>query len=93
MLNILLPSLPYQRVIDPMWEEEMAVARRLGYPVCLYDSDREKLYQQPDAQYPSLYRGWMLSETEYETLAALTPLLVAPEASRLIPGAGMRPRR
>lgn len=79
MLNILLPSLPYQRIIDPMWEQEMVVAQQLGYSVCLYDSDREKLYQQPDSQYLSLYRGWMLLEAEYQQLAQLTPLLISPE--------------
>ena len=60
-----------------MWQEEIDVARNHGYPVCLFNSDREKLYQQPDSRYPTLYRGWMLSETEYQRLAEMTPLLVA----------------
>lgn len=77
MLNIILPSLPYQRIVDPMWQEEMDVARSCGYPVCLFDAEQEKLYQQPNRQYPSLYRGWMLSAAEYEQLANLTPLLVS----------------
>ena len=77
MLNIILPSLPYQRAVDPMWQEEMDVARSSGYSVCLFDSDQEKLYQQPNRQHPTLYRGWMLSATEYQRLAGMTTLLVS----------------
>ncbi|WP_210521472.1 ATP-grasp domain-containing protein [Hymenobacter terricola] len=77
MLNIILPSLPYQRTVDPMWQEEMDVARSCGYSVCLFDSEQEKLYQQPNPQRPSLYRGWMLSVAEYQNLANMTPLLVS----------------
>lgn len=77
MLNIIIPSLPYQRIVDPMWQEEMDVAHRCGYTVYLFDSEQEKLYQQPNPQYPTLYRGWMLSVTEYQQLANMTPLLVA----------------
>lgn len=77
MLNIILPSIPYQRAIDPMWQEEMDIARSCGYQVCLFDSEQEKLYQKPDAQYPTLYRGWMLSAVEYQQLTNMTPLLVS----------------
>lgn len=77
MLNIILPSLPYQRLVDPMWQEEMDVARSCGYPVCLFDAEQEKLYQQPNPQLPTLYRGWMLSAAEYQNLANMTPLLVS----------------
>jgi hypothetical protein len=77
MLNILLPSLPYQRVIDPMWQAEADEARRLGHTVCLHDGEQHRLYQQPVPTQPTLYRGWMLNEREYEQLALLTPLLVS----------------
>ncbi|MCC2548100.1 ATP-grasp domain-containing protein [Hymenobacter sp. BT175] len=77
MLNLILPSLPYQRVVDPMWEEEMDVARRKGHTVCLFDADQQKLYQRPRSEQPTLYRGWMLTPPEYEALALLTPLLVS----------------
>jgi hypothetical protein len=76
MLNIILPSLPYQRVVDPMWQEEMDVAQRLGHTVSLFDSEQEKLYQSANSHYPSLYRGWMLTGSEYQKLESLTPLLV-----------------
>lgn len=76
MLNIILPSLPYQRVVDPMWQEEMAVAQQQGHTVSLYDAEREKLYQPLNSDYPSLYRGWMLTGPEYQKLENLTPLLV-----------------
>ena len=79
MLNIILPSLPYQRIIDPMWQEESDLARQHGHAVCLFDAEQEKLYAQPDLGRPTLYRGWMLTEAEYEKLAALTPLLVPVE--------------
>jgi hypothetical protein len=78
MLNILFPSLPYSRVIDPMWQEEATVAQSLGYTVCLYDAEQQKLLQKPVPSSPTLYRGWMLSEADYQQLAALTPLLVTP---------------
>ena len=77
MLNIILPSLPYQRIVDPMWQEEMEVARAWGYSVCLFDAEQEKLYQQPNSQFPTLYRGWMLSAAEYQQLAGRAPLLVS----------------
>ena len=79
MLNIILPSLPYQRTVDPMWQEEMDVARGCGYSVCLFDAEQEKLYHQPNVAYPTLYRGWMLSEVEYQQLAHMTSLLVSTE--------------
>ena len=60
-----------------MWQEEMDIARNCGYSVCLFDAEQEKLYQKPDAQYPTLYRGWMLSAVEYQQLASMTPLLVS----------------
>jgi len=76
MLNILLPSLPYQRVLDPMWQDEMEVAQRHGHNVCLFDAEQEKLYRPLKPEWPTLYRGWMLTAAEYEQLAQLTPLLV-----------------
>lgn len=78
MLNIILPSLPYSRAIDPMWADEAAEARRLGCQVCLYDAEQQRLYQQPTTAWPTLYRGWMLSPAEYQQLAELTSLLVSP---------------
>ena len=77
MLNIILPSLPYQRIVDPIWQEEMEVARACGYSVCLFDAEQEKLYQQPNSQFSTLYRGWMLSAVEYQQLAGMAPLLVS----------------
>lgn len=77
MLNIILPSLPYSRTLDPMWADEAAEARRLGCQVCLYDVEQPRLYQLPNAAWPTLYRGWMLREPEYQQLAALAPLLVS----------------
>ncbi|WP_046242917.1 ATP-grasp domain-containing protein [Hymenobacter terrenus] len=76
MLNILFPSLPYQRLVDPMWAEEMDTARHYGHTVGLFDAEQEKLHQAPNPNYPSLYRGWMLTGAEYQKLEALTPLLV-----------------
>lgn len=78
MLNIVLPSLPYSRALDPMWADEAAEARRLGCHVCAFDAEQPRLYQAPVAAWPTLYRGWMLPPEGYEQLAALTPLLVSP---------------
>ncbi|MGI4969675.1 MAG: ATP-grasp domain-containing protein [Janthinobacterium lividum] len=77
MLNVLFPSLPYQRVLDPFWQEEADEARQLGYTVCLYDAEQHRLYYPPVRAQPTLYRGWMLTATEYEALATLTPLFVS----------------
>ncbi len=62
-----------------MWQEEMDVAQGCGYSVCLFDAEQEKLYQLPNPQYPTLYRGWMLSADGYQQLANRTPLLVSME--------------
>jgi hypothetical protein len=78
MLNILFPSLPYSRALDPMWQEEATLAGQLGYTVCRYDAEQQKLYQPPNPTWPTLYRGWMLTEADYQQLAALTPLLITP---------------
>lgn len=59
-----------------MWQDEMDAACSGGYSVCLFDAEQEKLYQQPNPQQPTLYRGWMLSKVEYQNLANMTPLLV-----------------
>lgn len=80
MLNILLPSLPYQRLIDPMWEEEATVARQQGHNVCLFDERQQRIFQPLNPQLPTLYRGWMLTASEYQQLADLTPLLVSPSS-------------
>jgi hypothetical protein len=61
MLNILFPSLPYSRALDPMWQEEATVASQLGYTVCRYDAEQQKLYQPPNPAWLTLYRGWMLT--------------------------------
>ena len=76
MLNLLLPSLPYDRTIDPMWQEELDLARQQGYHVSLYDAEQHKLHNAANTQGPCLYRGWMLNGPEYEGLAKLAPLLV-----------------
>ncbi|MGI4874125.1 MAG: ATP-grasp domain-containing protein [Janthinobacterium lividum] len=78
MLNLLFPSLPYSRTLDPMWQPEADEARRRGYSIGLYDAEQPKLYQQPVAGRPTLYRGWMLTAAEYQQLHQLTPLLVSP---------------
>ncbi|GGF27280.1 ATP-grasp domain-containing protein [Hymenobacter cavernae] len=79
MLNLLFPSLPYQRMLDPMWQQEAQQAQHHGYSVCLYDAEQQRLYQTPHPTWPTLYRGWMLSEREYRQLAQLTPLFISPE--------------
>jgi hypothetical protein len=76
MLNILLPSQPYQRTVDPMWQEEMEIAQSHGHNVCLFDERQERIHQTLNTSWPTLYRGWMLTAAEYEQLALLTPLLV-----------------
>jgi ATP-grasp domain, R2K clade family 3 len=75
MLTVLLPSLPFQREIDPMWAAEAAAAQAQGYAVALFDAEQPKLYGPLPAQ-PVLYRGWMLTEPEYRWLEARCPLLV-----------------
>ena len=57
MFNIILPSLPYDRRIDPMWEEEADVARHHGHTLTLYDAEQHKLHAPLHPAYLSLYRG------------------------------------
>jgi len=78
-MRILYPSLPYEpRTIDPLWEPEYSWARQQGFTAELFDVETEQIVPRSATPEPALYRGWMLSAGEYESLAALTPLLVSP---------------
>ena len=79
-MQFFYPTLPYQpRVIDPFWEPEYAWASAHGLAVGLVDVDAGKVYAAQPGQ-PAIYRGWMLSAAEYDTLARLLPLAVSPAA-------------
>ncbi|WP_375438023.1 ATP-grasp domain-containing protein [uncultured Hymenobacter sp.] len=76
-MRIVYPSLPYEpQTIDPMWEPEFQWARNSGMEVALFDVETSKLFSRQSATSPALYRGWMLSETEYEALEQLTSLRI-----------------
>ena len=76
-MKIVFPALPYQPVLDPMWETEFKEAKRRGYAVALYDSESQKLHGAKDEPGKWLYRGWMLSPAEYGELAERLDLLVS----------------
>ncbi|UOQ66303.1 ATP-grasp domain-containing protein [Hymenobacter volaticus] len=74
-MHIVYPSLPYEpQTIDPMWEAEFQWARNSGIEVALFDTETGKLFPRQSSMGPALYRGWMLTESEYEALEQLTPL-------------------
>lgn len=76
-MRIVYPSLPYEpQTIDPMWAPEFQWARNSGMEVALFDVETGKLFPRQSATSLALYRGWMLSESEYEALEQLTPLRI-----------------
>lgn len=78
-MRFVYPSLPYQtRTPDPLWAPEYAWARAHGLAAGLVDLDAGKLwFATPTvADEPAVYRGWMLTAAEYETLGQLLPLAV-----------------
>jgi len=79
-MRIIYPSLPYEpRTVDPLWQPEYEWACANGMNGELYDLETNKLFPRHNSSTKALYRGWMLSATEYSFLAQLTPLLVTPE--------------
>lgn len=78
-MHILYPSLPYETATpDPLWEPEYHWAQTRGWQVRLFDSETSRFRPVTTDPSPALYRGWMLTATEYATLAQRTPLLVSP---------------
>jgi hypothetical protein len=79
-MRIIYPSLPYEpQTVDPLWQPEYEWARANGMNGELFDLETNKLFPRYHGSAKALYRGWMLSATEYSSLAQLTPLLVTPE--------------
>ncbi|SEU02190.1 ATP-grasp domain-containing protein [Hymenobacter actinosclerus] len=78
-MHILYPSLPYETATpDPLWEPEYRWAQAQGWQVRLFDVETNLFRPATADPTPALYRGWMLTATEYATLAQRTPLLVMP---------------
>ena len=78
-MHFIYPCLPYSpRTVDPMWEPEYAWARAQGLATGLVDLDNDKVwFPTPDRPTQAIYRGWMLTGTEYDRLAQLVPLAVS----------------
>lgn len=79
-MHFIYPCLPYQpRTVDPMWAPEYDWARAQGLATGLVDMDNDRVwFPTPARPTRALYRGWMLTAAEYEQLARLLPLAVAP---------------
>lgn len=79
-MHVVYPCLPYQsRTIDPLWAPEYEWARVQGLATGLVDLENSKAWVPTlaTATHPQvLYRGWMLTATEYHQLAQLLPLAV-----------------
>ena len=61
-----------------MWEPEYEWARAQGLATGLVDVDNDKLWlPTPVRPARAIYRGWMLTEAEYDRLAQLVPLAVS----------------
>lgn len=79
-MRFVYPSLPYQlRTVYPLWEPKYEWARTHGLAVGLVEVDEEKRWPPTLATDPTpvVYRGWMLSAAEYDTLRRLLPLAVS----------------
>jgi hypothetical protein len=79
-MHFIYPCLPYYpRTVDPMWALEYEWARAQGLATGLVDIDNDKVwFPTPARPTQAFYRGWMLTAAEYERLAQLLPLAVAP---------------
>lgn len=78
-MHVIYPCLPYSpRTVDPMWEPEYAWAQAQGLATGLVDIENDKVWLPvPDRPTQVIYRGWMLTGTEYDRLARLLPLAVS----------------
>lgn len=78
-MHFIYPCLPYYpRTVDPMWEPEYAWATAQGLATGLVDVDNGKVwFPTPARPTQVLYRGWMLTGTEYDRLVQLVPLAVS----------------
>lgn len=76
MIGILLPCSPMDRKQpDYGYEDEYAKYKELGYTVHLInieDLDNAKVYPMLEENIRLLYRGWMLSEENYQKLETAT---------------------
>lgn len=85
-MHFLYPCLPYQpRTVDPLWAPEYEWVRAHGVATGLVDLDNDKVWWGPTALSAAplakvLYRGWMLTAADYDRLAQLVPLAIAPAA-------------
>ncbi|MDF7812434.1 ATP-grasp domain-containing protein [Hymenobacter sp. YC55] len=77
-MRIVYPSLPYEpQTVDPLWEPEYQWGLNNGIELTLFDEATGRLFPRQLTTAPTLYRGWMLSATEYEALEQLTSLRVS----------------
>lgn len=85
-MHFLYPCLPYQpRTVDPLWAPEYEWVRAHGLATGLVDLDNDKVWLGPTVLSAAplakvLYRGWMLTAADYDRLAQLVPLAIAPAA-------------
>lgn len=85
-MHFLYPCLPYQpRTVDPLWAPEYEWVRAHGLATGLVDLDNDKVWWGPTVLSAAplakvLYRGWMLTAADYDRLAQLVPLAIAPAA-------------
>lgn len=78
-MRILYPSLPYElRTPDPLWEPEYAWAQAAGLTIGLFDLETARVWP-PASNMAALYRGWMLTPSEYEILRGTSALLINQE--------------
>ncbi len=77
-MHFIYPCLPYYpRTVDPLWAPEYEWAQAQGLATGLVDLDNDKIWLSTPAQPTrAIYRGWMLTATEYERLAQLLPLAI-----------------
>lgn len=71
MYSFIYPSETFNiKKVDDHFKEEYLLLKSKGFNVCLIDLDDEQLSGHFDSN-KFIYRGWMLSENEYDLLEKL----------------------
>jgi ATP-grasp domain, R2K clade family 3 len=72
MINIIYPSLPGTKTVDPFWEKESQAAEAAGFGISTVTDQNERgplvVRNQADSY---LYRGWLVKPDYYQELSTI----------------------
>lgn len=66
-MNVIFPVYPDTKQIDDEYLAEYQYAKDKGFKVCLVDIESKKIYGDKSGKW--LYRGWMLSDDDFQWLS------------------------